>query len=321
MGKIIAKEACSHCLKNVNIGQPISECEKCNCIIHTKCYKPAKFTKINDVNYCALCNGKVQVRYNPYKFAECPDDCETDIVDEGYLEMRKVSNVLENCKTYRTADVNMIDPPVFSDNVSTYFLNIDGNYSNFDEFVLELNNCKHDFSVIGLAETNVGSSVSNTYQLPGYYSFYQDCKVGKSKGSGVALYVKDCFNATIMANVSQVSDNLETLFISLSNESGPITIGVVYRPPSGNSIEAVQELGTILKNCPTKRTYCMGDYNIDLHQSNNRLLNDFEDTVTTSGFYPIVSLFTHKKVNCRRTFIDNIVTNDIDTIRLSGTTT
>ena len=319
MGKLIVKEVCSHCLKNVNIGQPISECKQCNCVIHMKCYKLSKFTKINNANYCTSCRGKVQVKYNPYKFAECLDDDVTEVCDESYLEMRKVSSILENCKTYNTTELNMIDPCLFSKNVSTYFLNIDGNYSNFDEFVLELNNCCHNFSVIGLAETNTGANVSNTYHLPGYHSFYQDTKEGKSKGSGVALYVKDCFNATQITNLSQVSDNLETLFISVSNETGPVTIGVVYRPPSGNSEAAVQELGTILKNCPTKRTYCMGDYNVDLHESNNRLLNNFEEIVTTSGFYPTVSLFTHKKVDCRETCIDNIMTNDIDTIQLSGT--
>ena len=285
-----------------------------------KCYKPSEFAKINDLNYCARCQcGNVQVRYNPYKFADCLDDDDKEVCDESYLEMRKVSSVLENCKSYSTTDLNMISKSVFSNNVSTYFLNIDGNHTNFDEFVLELNRCEHSFSVIGLAETNTGSSVSNTYQIPGYYSFYQDTKVGKSKGSGVALYVKDSLNATLNTNLSQVSDNLETLFISVSNEIGPLTIGVVYRPPSGNSNEAIQELGTILKDCPVKRTYCMGDYNINLHESNNRLLNDFEEVVTTSGFYPTISLFTHKKVNCKETCIDNIMTNDIDTVHLSGT--
>ena len=319
MANKLVKEMCSHCIKSVNVGQPTSECEKCNIIIHAKCYKASNFCKINARDYCESCSGGIQVRYNPYRFAECIDDNDREVCDEGYSEMRKVSSVLESCATYTVQSLNAIDESQFTNNISMYFLNLDGNNTNFDELVLELNQYKHNFSIIGIAETNVESSVSEVYQIPGYYSFYQDIKSGKSKGTGVALYVKNCLTATVNTNLSQITNNLETLFVSVSNQSGPLNIGVAYRPPSGKSEEAIIELGNILRNCSTKHVYCMGDYNIDLHGKQNKLLNEFEETITTSGFYPSISIFTHHKTKCRQTCIDNIITNDVETIKLSGT--
>ena len=64
----------------------------------------------------------------------------------------------------------------------------------------------------------------------------------------------------------------------------------------------------------------MGDFNIDLHNiSSNLYANEFEETVLMAGFTPIISLYTHEKPNCRKTCIDNILTNDIENVLLSGT--
>ena len=54
---------------------------------------------------------------------------------------------------------------------SSYFLNIDGNLTNFDSLSVELDNCKHKFSVIGLAEkqkqmlTNVMGIFTNSLAI------------------------------------------------------------------------------------------------------------------------------------------------------------
>ena len=75
-------------------------------------------------------------------------------------------------------------------NFSTYFLNIDGNKTNFDQLITDLNMIKHIFPGVGLAETNidethknsikqvmithqytnlnVDSDESTVYQIPGY---------------------------------------------------------------------------------------------------------------------------------------------------------
>jgi hypothetical protein len=209
MVNALTKELCSHCQKCINTSQSVTECEKCSCIIHTKCYKYSKFKKVNDNEYCEPCSKLIHAKYNPYKFVECRDgdDDDDSDYDAGYLEMKKVSSVLEYCTPHTNNTFNQIEAKVFEKNISMYFLNIDGNQTNFDELIVEMHQYKHKFSVIGLAETNVDPSISNTYQIPGYYSFYQATQTGKKKGSGVALYIKDCFNATLDSNRSQITNN------------------------------------------------------------------------------------------------------------------
>ena len=85
-----------------------------------------------------------------------------------------------------------------SSNFSLYFNNIDGNKTNFNSLIVDLNRIGHQFSAIGLAETNIDSSLSNLYQIPDYSSFYQSTIEGKEKGTGVALYVNKVFNSEII---------------------------------------------------------------------------------------------------------------------------
>ena len=106
---------------------------------------------------------------------------------------------MENCTSFNTIDeLNESKNFVEQDKLSTMFLNIDGNKSNFDEFVVLLKQAKHKFSVIGLAETNTSPELKNVYSIEGYNSYYQDPKPGKVKGQ-VLHYVS---NATINNELS-----------------------------------------------------------------------------------------------------------------------
>ena len=309
------KEKCGYCQKNVNIGQSICECYKCNCVIHTKCYKLSNFDKINNSFFCENCITEVVVRYNPYKHNIEDDDENSDVTES----LQTMSNILENCKSYTVKDVNDISSSSFVENMSSFFLNLDGNQTNFDSMIVELEQFKHKFSIIGIAETNTDPAISNVYEIPGYNSFYQDTQPGKKKGTGVALYVHTSLNATINNQLSKTTPNLETLFVTLSNNDNPVTFGVLYRPPSGNPSAALNEISNLLKVVPNKSVYIMGDFNIDLHNNTSNMVNEFEEIVLTAGFTPIISLHTHEKPNCRKTCIDNILTNDIENVMISGT--
>ena len=90
---------------------------------------------------------------------------------------------------------------------------------------------------------------------------------------------------------SKVSENLETLFVTLTNSNIPITIGVLYRPPNGDTIDkALSELATILDDLP-QHSYVAGDFNIDLHQSNSKYISELENITMSRGFLPLISTF------------------------------
>ena len=86
------------------------------------------------------------------------------------------------------------------------------------------------------------------------------------------------------------------------------------------------ELTNILEELPKSSVYLLGDFNIDLHAHNKihleteaKIVDKFEDTILTAGYFPTISTYTHAHPNCRKTCIDNILTNDIDSVLISGT--
>ena len=103
----LKKETCGHCLKNVNIGQSIHECHKCNCVIHTKCLKLSKFSIINNNYYCQNCKILIETKYNPFK---CMLDNNVDDDELSELtDLQKLSTLLEDCKSYSTDELNSMD--------------------------------------------------------------------------------------------------------------------------------------------------------------------------------------------------------------------
>ena len=119
------------------------------------------------------------------------------------VSLQQISNVLNSCQSYTVKELNMAiqqlptacSPPSTqpcSSNMSnsttqfsTYFVNIDGNASNFDTLLAELHRIKHKFSIIGIAETNTDEPLHKLYNIPGYNSFYQNTLEDKCKGTGV----------------------------------------------------------------------------------------------------------------------------------------
>jgi len=276
----LIKEKCSHCLKNISLGQKFFECFKCNCIIHEKCFKPSLADTINSNFYCKDCKLSIAERYNPFKILIDYDEHENGSDDPILF---KISQILDQCEPYSTSKFNTDLGETLKNNGGCLFLNIDGNKSNFDLFIAELDRLKYQFPIIALAETNINPEESSVYTIHGYKSFYQSTKSSKSKGSGVAIYVHESLNAVINGNASFVTDNLESLFVQIHNESKSLNVGVIYRPPSGNSDLAISELDELMKNLPKSGVHIMGDFNINLLSKNNKLLDEFENKVLGTG--------------------------------------
>ena len=306
------KEPCSHCRRGVGLGIPHFECSLCNQIFHAKCFKPSGAQVMSDNFYCSNCKDIAPIKYNPFKFMADPEKDDHDPC------IQKMSDILETCTEYSHKDLNTHMTPHMQKNFSTIFQNIDGNKTNFDAFSLELERISENFQIIGLAETNISAEEKNVYQLDGYNAFYQNKHVNKAKGTGVAIYAKENLNVVVNSDLSWVTQNLETLFVTVQHDE-PLHVGVLYRPPSGDPTEALNELRKILEMCPKKNVHILGDYNINLHDKNSKLANDFENLILSLGMVPQISVYTHHKPGCNRTCIDNILTNSPENVIHSGT--
>ena len=155
----LTKEVCACCSKNINIGQIVMECENCNEIIHGRCYKKAGYTVVNDNWLCCCCASNHTTRYNPFKILYDEADQPNCVSSETLQSLQNINNILNSCKSYEKAAFNELALNIAPEEknsllFSSYFLNIDGNLTNFDSFTAELHQLKHHFSVVGLAETN-----------------------------------------------------------------------------------------------------------------------------------------------------------------------
>ena len=158
------------------------------------------------------------------------------------------------------------------------------------------------------------------YPIDNYNSIYQSKKCDKSKGSGIGMYIHKKYNFSKMTHVSTCTANLETLFVKITNTEAPVTVGVVYRPPNGDMKLFNDEFEHLLNVLPNKNVYISGDFNVNLHNIDNKTSN-FEECFISSGYSPLISLATHEQPHCEKTCIDNIFCNSFDKIICSGTIT
>ena len=322
MIKHYKKETCTVCDKSINIGQKICVCCVCNVIVHGKCFQLGRYANIAGQVYCPNCASSCvvpELKYNPFSEIISKSDnnrfYDNEPVDYDPL-VAEISSVLDRCSTYSYQTLKDMGKNS-SSNFSSYFLNIDGNQTNFDSLSAELEIYQHKFSVIGIAETNVDQCNGDLYQLPGYTACYQGKKTGKLKGSGVALYIHSDFNFVTEEKLSSLSDNLECTFVKITNTPEPLLVGSVYRPPNGDIAKFYQEIESIIKAVSGTTSYIMGDYNIDLLKSTPSS-RAFEDIFYSHGFSPLISTPTHKRSTCSSSCIDNILCNNPSQVIQSG---
>ena len=132
---------------------------------------------------------------------------------------------------------------------------------------------------------------NNNNNNEGYESHYQNKINGKSKGSGLGLYMSEELIFEELPNYCTTTVNMEALFVKITNTKEEITVGVVYRPPNGNLKLFLLEIQEILKKLPKDHVYLVGDFNINLHDiDEDNYASKFDRTILEHGFAPSISL-------------------------------
>ena len=311
----LIKEVCEPCSKPINIGQPLLECEACRVAIHTKCFKKAGFCPSNGLWVCKICSMNFTPRYNPFSDLMC-DENDKFYDDEGTCDqevIQQISKVLDLCQGYSTTELNTAvkDFPKTT-SFSSFFINLDGNKTNFNSLSVEMKRIEHTFSVIGIAETNTDEPLKDLYNIPLYNSFYQTTQQDKLKGTGVAIYVLESLNAEILEHVGYSTADIESVFVKITLPSSKHNLisGVIYRPPNGNFNNFLEKFDLICQSLPKHGVRIMGDFNIDLlkmcDNSGHGNHSLFEEIIFKNGYAPLISIPTHKRPNCKPSCIDNI---------------
>ena len=326
----LIKETCTCCNKNIKFSQNTLTCESCGNVIYTACYKNSNFVIAEEAWHCGHCLRQHTTRYNPFMAINNDgDDCNNNISTDVIHSLHNITNILNSCKSYNKQQFNnllhspqLINPKKNRTLFSMYFHNIDGNATNFDTMIVELHQLECSFSVKGLTETNCNPENKNLYNLQGYTSFYQSIMqnngVYKKKGSGVALYTHEDLNAVLDTEKSIINSNIETLFINITNTPTPMTVGVVYRPPSGNIKAFIEHFNNIIQSLPVQGSYIRGDLNIDLHNPSHHGFHEYQNTLLSYNFSPLISIATRNKPGCKSSCIENMHTNSHESVLVSG---
>ena len=136
-----------------------------------------------------------------------------------------------------------------------------------------------------------------------------------SRGGGVVLFISTdlAVGVKLRPDLSCVDDGIfESLFVQISQTHlsvKNIVVGVVYRKP-GTSVSIFNDhfAATLDRvNRENRPCYILGDFNIDLLNSNN--CNQlFLNTLLSNGFYPTIDRPTRIR-DASATLIDNIFVN------------
>ena len=313
----ISKTKCKGCEKFILMHHKILPCRSCEIIVHSRCAKNVfQYNQTTDQWQCYNCINELPPRYNPFAPVLVHDRHEPVHLDE-LEDISEINKIHESCKLYNHKELknHMKLHNQQGQCPTSIFCNIDGNASNFDTFATEITQTNHVFSFIGIAETNIDPELKDLYKIPGYSSEYNNKMPGKLKGTGVGLYIHQSLIYNRIEKLCICSANLETVFVSVSNMDRPLTIGIIYRPPSGSVNDSLNEIEELLCNLPDKNVVLLGDFNFNLFDNNS---TPFESILYSTNFIPVISLATHEKPGCSSSLIDNILTNSTENMISAG---
>lgn len=167
-----------------------------------------------------------------------------------------------------------------------------------ESFIHSLNQSIH---VIVLSETWLYSW--EIFNIHNYRSYH--CTRDSDRGGGVSIFVRqDVSSQMILSTHRDVND---FVVVDLINEK--IKIMGVYNP-GRNQLEFLNELENVLHDYP--KTIVLGDFNINMLDTQQRLVSDYTITVEGSGFLfinPISSDYATRVSNSISTLIDHAFTD------------
>ena len=267
--------------------------------------KDTRIIDIPDVSEqeCSMSNTFQQFAYSDH--GVCDYDRLIDPVNNLY------NNILVNCKYYDNFQFNVLSKKE-NTGLSIIHFNARSLNANFDHIKDCLCTLNIPFDVITISETWVEVEKTTDYEMLQYQAFH---KVrSHKKGGGVAIYVNNRFDCTIVESKSMcIENNFECLTVELNMpKMKNVIISCVYRTPGARLDTFCESLETIISGMNVnKAIYICGDFNIDLLKNNiHTSTKNVLDMMYSLGMYPLISKPT-RVTSMSATLIDNIFTNEM----------
>ena len=199
---------------------------------------------------------------------------------------------------------------------SVCHINIRSMKANLKDFINYTDTLHIDFQIIGVTETWLNDITCKLYDMENYEILEQH-RPSKT-GGGVAIFLKNCINFVRRNDIEIFNEYCESIFVEIEKSvfgtEKNIVIGVIYRPPNSDLVTFTDTMKNIVEiiRQEYKICYLMGDYNINLlNVDSHQLTSDFNDTLFSNGFVPLITRPTRVTSNSA-TLIDNIFTNQLN---------
>lgn len=215
---------------------------------------------------------------------------------------------------------------------------LDGNYLSFlhlnaqslkknhDDIVTLIHKKGIKMDFIMISETWLEPELEDGYIIPGYELVHAIDKEN-IRGKGSAIYIKtDIFPfCKILEELSCKREEFQSVFVLVTIPGKPSFItATTYRSPSYPLELFLPYLEDALHNVHQLNKPCFwaGDWNLNLFLYNDKAdIKMFLDCLNSFGFFPTITIPT-RTANTqpyRKTLIDNIFCNALDTVKQSGT--
>lgn len=214
--------------------------------------------------------------------------------------------------TFCDDDISLTFPPNRF-NIISY--NISSVPQHLDSFLDQcINPSGVSMDIVGVCETRLNDTICNMYNIDHYLSFFQS---RSTQGGGIGIFLHNKFQGIKINNASLQLQHIESLFISITHPVECV-IGMVYRPPNASLndfLESMEEVLNLVSNS-TVKCYIMGDFNINLLNMNNNVIN-YTTLFQSYNFFQTVTKPT-RVTDTSATLIDHFWTNDIHNYVKSG---
>jgi exonuclease III len=176
--------------------------------------------------------------------------------------------------------------------LSLLCFNINGLPKKRDEFDIFQETLKFKFDILGFTETHLNEVSEKLATLEDYNWAANSRKI--KRGGGVAVYLGPLLAYKRRTDIDVFEEGVfESVFVEVNMGVWSYIVGVIYRPPDSDTARFLFHLGSVLSKIKDKRSYLMGDFNLDLIKNEHHAATvEFLNDLNSSGFHPLISLPT-----------------------------
>ena len=258
---------------------------------------------------------KSDLLFSPFDMNSGDFDCSNGTDPDVHFYNSQLNSGLSSCDYYLEDMFNtkISKMNIQSNNFSMLGTNIRSMPKNLSKLKCYLETLDHKFTIHGFTESWISNHSDGLYGMQGYnveHNYRKD-----RRGGGVSLFISDQVEYQLREDLTIQESYMETLFVELTNNTGfknkNVICGVIYRPPNTDIKIFNQKLSELLDKIKAdgKLAYIMGDYNINIINSDHVETQNFIDIMFEYGFMPCISKPT-RVTSKSATLIDNIFTNN-----------